>query len=211
MAFQAIFGLIVMAVQLLVSASQPGVSPEQKQVAIDTANTSISAAVEYLKVLRTTPTSTTNGGTGAGNGTDTGISTVVIPPVSSSTPPIATSTPPVPPVPAYSIKVLQNTLTKDGGDVQFQILDANGKPVKSSSTIYGNVAYIQYDLLKFNGSNRPYTNTNACQKAVEQDSYFLNFKGLTNDSKVSIDADNNLTLHVEWCGNTAESKVKIVE
>lgn len=196
MTFQAIFGLVVMAVQLLVSANQPGISPEQRQVAITTANTSINAAVEYLQNMPAT-SEPTSSPTGAGTGTP------IIPPTVQET----TSTPPVP---AYSIKILDNAITKDGGYVQFQILGSDGKPLVYGYNFDRGTTYIQYDLLRFNGSNRPYSNT--CGKSgVEKDSYFLNFKGLADDQNVSIDSDNNLTLHVEWCGNVAETKVKIGE
>lgn len=109
MSLQAVVMLLGLAIQLMTSASQPGVTPEQKQAAISTANTAISVALQFASQSHTTPAPTStppvasstdavppSSDTGGSSTGGTGTQVVNIPveiPAPTSTPPALTEVP----------------------------------------------------------------------------------------------------------------------
>lgn len=200
---QAVFSILALAIQLLTTANQPGISPELHQQAVTVANNAIATAMQYIG---DNPTQT------VGNSLPSVTSTPVVPPGTGSLPPpvVVSPTPTSTQNPMYSIKVLNSTINKDGGDASFQILDAIGNPVRSANPNHLiDSSYVMYDASRFVEGGQQFLVTDGCRlRGHDSPSYSIHFNGIQNNPGILIDSDN-LTIHVEFCGNIAEGKVEL--
>lgn len=196
MSIQIVFSILAMAIQLLTASNQPGVSLELHQQAITVANSAIATAMQYIGENPTQTVANTVPSLVLGTGTT---------PVPQGAPaPMST------PVAKYSVKVLNSTITKDGGDVGFQIIDQNGRPVLTNGTDIAGADFVMYDLLRLEGGRQKYVVNDGCTRSANPSpSYSFHFNGLQDNPNVVIDPGNNLTIHVEFCGNVAEGKIAI--